>query len=340
MRTARLGFLSLIVLLAGAISGMAQSVEEFYKGRPVNLIVGFNPGGGYDVYARIMARYLPKHIPGTPNIIVKHMPGAGSLIAANHLYNVAPRDGSELGMIAPSTAGEPIFGLQRAKFDGRRFSWIGSAYNDLQACVAWHGSQFRTMKDLFEKEMLVGASGSSNLQFPLAMNMVLGTKMKPVRGYKGSSGILLALERGEVQGFCGTVYSILSSTRPDWIPDKKVRILVNIAANRPAQTGDIPFIMDYAKTDEDRHVLALIFGWNIVGRSLLGPPGLPDDRKAALRTAFNATMKDPAFLAEAKQQRVDISPVAASEIDEFMERAYKTPSKIVARAAQIMDAAR
>jgi tripartite-type tricarboxylate transporter receptor subunit TctC len=268
------------------------------------------------------------------------MPGAGSLIAANYLYNVAPKDGSELGMIAPSTAGEPIFGLTRARFDGRKFSWLGSAYNDLQACVAWHESQFRTMNDLFEKEMLVGASGSSNLQFPVAMNAILGTKMKPVRGYKGSSGILLALERGEVQGMCGTIYSILSSTRPDWIPEKKVRILVNIAAKLPEKMDDIPFIMDYAKTDEDKQVLALIFGWNIVGRSLLGPPGVPDDRNAALRAAFSKTMKDPAFLADAKQAHVDINPVSAGEIDEFMEKAYRTPKTVVDRATQIMDAAR
>jgi len=340
MRAALFGCLGLIALLVGPTSGAAQSVEEFYKGRQITLIVGFNPGGGYDVYARLMARHLPRFIPGTPTIIVKNMPGAASLIAANHIYNAAPKDGSELGMIAPSTAGEPIFGLTRAKFDGRRFSWIGSAYNDMGACLAWHETQFHSMQDLFDKEMLVGASGSSNLHFPIAMNMVLGTKLKPVRGYKGSSGILLAMERGEVQGWCGPVYSILSSTRPDWIHDKKVRILVNIAAIRPPNTADIPFIMDYAKSEADKQVLALVVGWNIVGRSLMGPPGMPDDRKAVLRNAFEATMKDQAFLADAKQQRVDINPATAVEIDEFMEAVYNTPKEVVARATQIMDAAR
>ena len=340
MRTALFGLLGLIVLLAGSAPSAAQSVEDFYNGRQINLIVGFNPGGGYDVYARIMARHLPRFIPGRPTFIVKNMPGAASLIAANHIYNAAPKDGSELGMIAPSTAGEPIFGLQRAKFDGRKFSWIGSAYNDLGACLAWHETPFQTVKDLFEKEMLVGASGSSNLHFPIAMNMVLGTKMKPVRGYKGSTGILLALERGEVQGWCGPIYSVLASTRPDWINEKKVRILVNVAASRPRTTDNIPFIMDYAKSEADKQVLALVVGWNIVGRSVMGPPGVPEDRKAALRTAFDAAMKDPAFLAEAKQQRIDINPATAVEIDEFMEGVYGTPKEVVERATQIMDAAR
>jgi tripartite-type tricarboxylate transporter receptor subunit TctC len=340
MRTALFGFLSLIVLLAGSASGAAQSVEDFYKGRQINLIIGFNPGGGYDVYARIMARHLPRYIAGTPHFVLRNMPGAASLIAANHIYNVAPKDGSELGMIAPSTAGEPIFGLDRAKFDGRKFSWIGAADNELGACLAWHESPFHTMKDVFEKEMLVGASGSSNLHFPLAMNMVLGTKMKPVRGYTGSSGILLALERGEVQGWCGPVYSVLSSQRPDWIRDKKVRILVNTGRNSPSTTDNIPYVLDYAKSEGDKQVLALIFGWNIVGRSLMGPPDMPSDRKAALRTAFNAVMNDPAFLADAKQQRLDVNPATAVEIDEFMEAVYKTPKNIVERATQIMEAAR
>jgi len=314
----------------------AQTVEQFYKDRQVSIVVGFAPGGAYDPYARAVARHLPRHLPGAPAIVIKNMQGAGSLIAANHLYNVAPRDGSELGVIAGSAALDPLYGKKNAQFDGRHFTWLGSANEEIAGCLAWHDSPFKTVGDLFKAEMITGASGASNLDFPTAMNAVLGTRMKLVRGYKGPASILIALERGEVQGMCGMVNTIVGTQRPDWLRDGKVRILVQIGLERTARMGDRPFVMDFAKSDDDKRVLRLIFGWTLMGRPFLAPPGIPADRKAALIKAFDATMRDPAFLEDAKKQRLEVVPISGAQIDAFLADAYATPKPLVDRAAKIL----
>jgi tripartite-type tricarboxylate transporter receptor subunit TctC len=314
----------------------AQTVEQFYAGRQVTITVGFNPGGAYDPYARAVARHLPRFLPGAPTIIVKNMQGAGSVIAANHLYNVAARDGSELGVIAGGAALEPVYGKKTAQFDARQFTWLGSANEEIAGCLAWHDTPFRSVEDLFQREMITGASGASNLEFPTAMNMVLGTRMKLVRGYRGPANILLALERGEVQGMCGMVNTIVGTQRPDWLRDGKVRILVQIGLERTARMGDRPFVMDYARSDDDRRVLRLIFGWTLMGRPFLAPPGIPDDRRAALIAAFEATLRDPAFLADAAKQHLEIAPTSAAQIDRFLADAYATPAPLVERAAKIL----
>ena len=316
--------------------GAAQTVAEFYAGRQVNIIVGFNPGGAYDPYSRTLARHLPRHLPGAPSIVIKNMQGAGSVIAANHLYNVAPRDGSELGVISGGAALEPVYGKKTAQFDGRQFTWLGSANEEIAGCLAWHDTPFKTVDDLFKHEMITGASGASNLEFPTAMNMVLGTKMKLVRGYRGPANILIALERGEVQGMCGMVNTIVSTQRPDWLRDNKVRILVQIGLERTARMGDRPFVMDYAKSEDDKRVLRMIFGWTIMGRPFLAPPGIPEDRKAALIKAFDATMRDPAFLEDAAKQRLEIAPTTGAQIDRFLADIYDMPKPLIERAAKIL----
>ena len=314
----------------------AQTVEQFYKGRTVSLIVGFNPGGAYDPYARTVARHLPKHLPGTPNIVVKNMQGAGSVLAANHLYNVSPKDGSELGLVAGSTALEPMFAVRPNQYDGRKFTWIGSANDEPGVCFAWHDSGFTTAQELFDKPLLIGASGTSNLDFPLALNAVAGTKMRLVRGYNGTSSIMLAMERGEVQGICGMIYAAMQTSHPDWIAEGKVRTLVQIGLERNAKLPDVPFIMDYLKNEDDKRVLRLLVGWTIMGRPYLAPPGIPDDRKAALRRAFNATMQDPAFLEDAAKARLDISSISGEQIDRFLAEVYTTPKPLVERAGKIL----
>ena len=324
-----------LLCLWGTATG-AQTVEEFYKGRTVTIVVGFAPGGAYDPYARLVAKHLSKHVPGSPNIVIKNLQGAGSVIAANLLYNISPRDGSELGVIAGSAAIEPVFGRKSVQFDGQTFTWLGSANDEIAGCMAWHSSPFRTADDLFRGEMITGASGASNLEFPIAMNAVLGTRMKLVRGYKGPADILLALERREVQGMCGMINTIVGTQRPDWIRDGKVRILVQIGSARTARMGDAPFVMDLARSEDDRRVLRLIFGWTIMGRPFLAPPGIPDDRKAALRKAFDETMKDPDLLADAARQNLEIAPATGAQIDRFLDGVYSTPKALVDRAAKIL----
>jgi tripartite-type tricarboxylate transporter receptor subunit TctC len=329
--------IALAFLAAAATHATAQSVEEFYKGRQMSLIVGFNPGGAYDPYARSVARHLPRHLPGGPDIVVKNMQGAGSVRAANYLYNVAPKDGSELGLIAGSAALEPLFGVRPTKFDGLKFTWLGSANDEPGVCFSWHTSPIVTAQDLFDKEMILAASGgTSNQDFPMALNAVLGTRIKIVRGYNGTSSMMLAMERGEVQGMCGMVYAAVQTAHPDWLADKTVRILMQIGLERSDKMPGIPFVMDFAKTEDDKRVLRLIVGWTIMGRPYLAPPGIPQDRKAALRRAFDATMKDPAFLADAAKARLDISPTTGEAIDRFLVDVYATPKPLVERAGKIL----
>jgi len=328
-----------VVVTAGLLAtwpAHAQTVEQFYKGRTITIVVGFATGGAYDPYARLVARHLPKHLPGAPSMVIKNMQGAGSVIAANHLYNVSPKDGSELGVIAGSAAIEPVFANKSTQFDGQKFTWLGSANDEIAGCLAWHTSPFQTVEDLFQKEMVTGASGASNLEFPAAMNAVLGTRMKLVRGYKGPAEILLAVERGEVQGMCGMINTIVGTQRPDWLRDNKVRILVQIGFERTPRMGDAPFVLDYAKSEDDKRVLRLIFGWTIMGRPFLAPPGIPEDRKAALIQAFDDTMKDPAFLEDAAKSRLEISPVSGAQIDKFLAGVYSTPKPLIDRAAKIL----
>jgi len=320
----------------GISAAHAQSVEQFYKGRQVNLIVGFNPGGAYDPYARTVARHLPRHLPGSPDIVVKNMQGAGSVRAANYLYKVAPKDGSEIGLIAGSAAIEPLFGVRPTQFEGQKFTWLGSANDEPGVCFSWHTSPIATAQDLFDKEMILAASGTSNLDFPLALNAVLGTKIRIVRGYNGTSSMMLALERGEVQGMCGMVYAAVQTAHPDWLAQKRVRTLMQIGLERSDKMPGVPFVMDFAKTDDDKRVLRLLVGWTIMGRPYLAPPGIPEDRKAALRRAFDLTMKDPTFLADAAKVRLDISPITGAAIDRFLADVYSTPHPLVKRAAAVL----
>jgi tripartite-type tricarboxylate transporter receptor subunit TctC len=324
----------LSILLAAPAA--AQTVEQFYKGRQLSLIVGFNPGGAYDPYARTVARHLPRHLPGSPDIVVKNMQGAGSVRAANYLYKVAPRDGSELGLIAGSAALEPMFGVRPTQFDGQKFTWLGSANDEPGVCFSWHTTPIASARDLFDKEMILGASGTSNLDFPLALNAVLGTKIRIVRGYYGTSSIMLAMERGEIQGMCGMVYAAVKTSHPQWLSEMKVRLLMQIGLEPNQELAGIPFVMDLAKSEDDRRVLRLLVGWTIMGRPYLAPPGIPEDRKAALRRAFEATMRDPAFLADAAKVRLDISPISGEAIDRFLVDAYATPRPLVERAAKIL----
>jgi tripartite-type tricarboxylate transporter receptor subunit TctC len=332
----RITTITLCGCLSASAVARAQSVEEFYKGRTVTIVVGFNPGGAYDPYARAVARHLPKHLPGAPTIVIKNMQGAGSVLAANHLYNVSPKDGSELGVIAGSAAIQPVFGKASTQFDGRRFTWLGSANEEVGGCFAWHTTPFQTAQDLFDKEMITGASGASNLEYPIVLNALLGTRMKVVRGYGGPGVIMLAVERGEVQGMCGSVLTFVSAQHPDWLRDHKVRMLIQIGLQRSSRMGDTPFVMDFAKSEDDKRLLRLLVGWNIMGRPFLAPPGIPADRKAALLKAFDDTMQDPDFRADAARQRLEVSPIGAGRIDAFLADVYATPKPLVDRAAAIL----
>ena len=313
-----------------------NSIEYFYKGRTVSMVVGFNTGGAYDLYARVVARHISKHLPGKPSFVVKNMQGAGSVIAANFLYNRSPRDGSEIGLIAGTAALEPLFGGTATQFDGQKFSWLGSANEEVGACFTWHTSKTNTAQQLMRNPVIIGSAGTSSLLVPSTLNSVLGANLRIVKGYKGTSDMLLALERGEVEGMCGMLYAAVQAERPDWLDKKLVNVLMQVSVKRNPKLGDAPSIMDFATSDDQRNLLRLLSGWTIMGRPFLAPPGIPADRAEALRAAFVATMNDEDFLQDAARNRLDVSPITAAQIERFLAESYATPRNVVERAAKIM----
>jgi hypothetical protein len=313
-----------------------ESVEHFYKGRTLGLIVGFNTGGAYDLYARVAARHMSKHLPGKPVFVVKNMQGAGSVIAANFLYNRSPRDGSEIGLIAGTAALEPLFGGTATQFDGQKFTWLGSANEEVGACFTWADNKTKSAQELMRAPVIIGSAGTSSLLVPSTLNAVLGANLRIVKGYKGTSDLLLALERGEVEGMCGMLYAVVQAERPDWLEKKRVNVLMQVSVERNPKLGDIPSIMDFAASEDQRALLRLLIGWTIMGRPFLAPPGVPQERAQALRAAFEAMMKDEDFLQDASRNRLDVSPVSAGQIERFLAESYKTPRELVDRAGKIM----
>ena len=337
------GVVALIVALAAfaalAVPGArAQSAAEFYAGKSIDLEIGYSVGGGYDLYARLLARHLGDHIPGHPTIVPKNMEGAASLRLANYLYAAAPRDGTVIGAISRGAAFDPLLNEKNAQFDASKFSWIGSANNEVSVCVALQSSGITHFDDVLTKPLTIGSTGvgDDTYQFPALMNAVLGTKFKIVTGYPGGNDITLALERGEVQGRCGWSWSSIVTTRKDWITSKKIVVLVQMSLSKHPDLPDVPLIMDLAKTTEQRQIFKLIFARQVMGRPFTAPPGVPADRVTALRTAFDETMKDKAFLDDAAKGQFEINPVGGEELDALVKEIYQTPADVTKKAAAIL----
>jgi len=338
-----LGKLSRSTLAAAAFvpvfSVQAQNPADFYKGKNVELYIGYSVGGGYDLYARVLARHIGRHIPGNPTVVAKNMEGAGSLRLANWLYRVAPKDGSVFATIGRGTGFDPLLGQQAAQFDGTKFTWIGSGNHEVSVCVAFEGRAGITkFEDLRTKEMTVGGTGASadTDQFPKVVNGVLGTKMKIVSGYPGGNDVVLAMERGELQGRCGWSWSSVKATHGSWIAEKKLNVLVQLSLEKHPDLPDIPLVTDFAKTDEEMQILKLIFARQVMGRPFLAPPGIPAERAAALRTAFMATMTDPVFTADAERSQLEVNPVAGDDLQKLVAEIYRTPAEVAKKAAELL----
>jgi tripartite-type tricarboxylate transporter receptor subunit TctC len=317
---------------------LAQSPADFYKGRNIDLYIGYSVGGAYDLYARVIARHLGKHIPGNPIIVPKNMEGAGSLRLANWLYNVGPKDGTALGTIGRGTAFDPLLGSKGAQFQADRFTWIGSANNEVSVCVAWKTSGITKLEDVLAKELIVGGTGQAadTDQFPRVLNGVLGTKFKIVTGYPGGNDVTLAMERGEVKGRCGWSWSSVVATHKRWIDDKSIIVLAQLSLDKHPDLPDVPLIMDFAKGEDQQRMFKLIFARQVMGRPYLAPPGVPADRAEALRKAFMATMQDPDFLAEAEKSQLEINPVAGTEVEKLVKDLYQTPKALADKAAEFI----
>src|SRR5215468_7436191 len=313
----------------------AQSVEDFYKGKSISLSIGFDTGGGYDIYARLLSRHMSKHIPGRPAIVPQNMPGAGSLRAAQHLFSLAPKDGTALGTFGRQMGIAPLLGTS-AQYDGTKFTWIGSITNEVSTCVAWHTATVKTWADMLEKPITFGGDGpgADPDVFALLYRNVFDAKIKLVSGYHGTTPIILAMERGEVDGLCGYSWSTIKSKHQPWLKEKKINILVQAALRKDAEIADVPLALDLAKTEQQRQILKLIVTSQETARPFAAPPGVPPDRAAALRAAFDATMKDPEFLAEARKLNLDINPLSGTAIASLLTELYAMPKSVIEKAAQ------
>jgi tripartite-type tricarboxylate transporter receptor subunit TctC len=321
------------LILAAALPAHAQSVEEFYKGKSISMLIGFSAGGGYDLYARHLARHMSKHIPGNPTIVPQNMAGAGSLRAANFVYSAAPKDGTAFGTFARTTGINPLL-ESGATFDGTKFGWIGSVTNDISTCVTWHTTPVKTWTDFLEKPMTLGGQGPSSEPdiFAKLYKNVFGAKIKLVAGYPGTNEISLAMERGEVDGLCGLSVSTLKTRHAAWLRDKRVNVLVQAAFKKSPDLPDVQLVIEQTKDKEKLQIFRMFLAAQEMARPFAAPPGVPADRLNALRAAFDATMKDPEYLAEAKKSRIDVNPVSGAEIDKLLAELYATPKNVIAKA--------
>jgi tripartite-type tricarboxylate transporter receptor subunit TctC len=321
------------VMACGA--ARAQSVAAFYKGRNVNLVIGYSVGGGYDLYARLLARYLGRYIPGNPTIVPQSMPGAGSLKSIIYLATIAPKDGTVIGTFGRTMPLEPL--MSGAKFDARKLSWLGSVTSDVSLCVTWQSSPIKNWDDLMTKTARMGGQGSGSDPdvFALILKNLFGSNLRLITGYPGNNELALAMERGEIDGFCGLSWSSLVSRHPDWIEGKKVNLVVQAALEKEPALGDTPMLI--GKTDDARKlaVLKMMLATQELARPFAASPDLPGDRLAALREAFERTVADPEFLAEAKRLGLDVKPVSWRDIDAMLKEIYDLPDDLVATARQV-----
>jgi tripartite-type tricarboxylate transporter receptor subunit TctC len=329
-------------LITAPIASAQDAVETFYKGKQVSIIVGSSPGGGYDTYARLLARHFGNAIPGNPQIVVQNMSGAGSNRAAGFIYSVAPKDGTAIGAIFPGAVLQPLLSTTTVPHDPSQLVYLGSANSDVYVCFVRADAPVKAFKDMLTTELIIGASnpGATTYDLPLLLNNVLGTKFKIVTGYPGSREITLALDRSEVQGACGLGWTGIETMHPDWFTQDKVRVLVQLSTKGHADLNKrgVPRAADLARNDDDRRVIELVFSQGIFGRPYVLPPVTPADRVAALRKAFVAALDDGALRGEADKMHLDIEPIAGEDLQILVAGLYATPAHLVERARQALAA--
>lgn len=330
------GCLALQVIL-GAISASAQSPAGYYAGKTVKMIIGLGTGGGYDLWARTVARHIGRHLPGNPTVISQNMEGAGSFRAASYMANQAPRDGTVMALIARDASLGPITGNPGAQFDPTRFSWLGTTTTETNICIAHKTAAVKTVQDLLQKELMVGdnGAGTGTGNYPKALNQLLGLKFKIIRGYSSSADVVLAMERGEVEGYCESLESVIGK-RPDWISSGTVNVLFQGGAKPHPDLKGVPFINDLAKTEDDRKAIEFLYAGQGIGRPFFAPPGLAPEVLKIMRTAFDLTMKDPDFVAEVRQKKLTLAPENGEYMEKLIGRIYATPKPIVERIASLI----
>jgi tripartite-type tricarboxylate transporter receptor subunit TctC len=343
MRTFTGGILVAVTFLA--LSGLASStatadpIEDFYRGKSISMIIATAPGGDYDLRARLVSRHMGRHIPGNPTVVPRNMPGGVGLQAMNFMANVAPKDGTTIHAIMQNMSTHQALGGTGVEFDTRKFFWIGNTTDTPNVINSWHTTDIRTIQDVMTRVLVVGAPGqaTNSVYYPKALNDLVGTKFRIVSGYPGGNDVNLAMERGEVGGRGSNSWASWKATKPDWLRDKKIFMLVQIALKRDPELADIPTMIELAKTDEDRAVMTFLSADVPIARSYVTNPGVPAERVQALRRAFDATMKDPQLLAEAAKLNMDLRPTTGEESQRYSDLIANTPANILAKAKAIIE---
>jgi tripartite-type tricarboxylate transporter receptor subunit TctC len=328
--------LAALFLFADGFAGVghAQSPVDF-KGKTINLNIGFGPGGGYDTYGRVLAAHFGKHLPGNPTVVPRNMPGAGGLKLAIYLYSVAPKDGTQIGLFASSVAMEPSMGNDQAMFDANKFGWLGSIDQDVAFCGVWQGPGAPTsFKEILEKETTFGTSGpgATSSQHPMILKNILHAKVKPIAGYEGTRSVSLAMQRGEVAATCGLVTSAIKASWMDDVNTGRLKLVIQMGPKKSTEFGDVPSVYDFAKSDEDRAVMDVHFKQILLARPIVAPPELPANVLATMRSAFMATMADADFLADAKKINISIDPASGEEAQRIIADLTNSPPAIIAKA--------
>jgi tripartite-type tricarboxylate transporter receptor subunit TctC len=329
--------LATALLFAFVAPAAADDVADFYRGRTLTVLISYSVGGGYDLYARVLAHYLGRHIPGNPTVVPQNMPGAGGLRASNYLYSAAPKDGSFIGTFSRSIPTMPLVTPTAVSFDGRKFGWIGSMSSDTSLCLTGPKSAVKTFQAMLTTPVVMGgqyAGADSDVYAHLYKN-VFGARIKLVSGYPGTNEIVLAMERGEVDGICGLSWGTIKVAHPEWLKEKTVNLLVQAALKKNPELPNVPLALDLINDPEKKQILSIHFAPQAMGRPFAAPPGTPEDRKEALIKAFDETIKDPDLLAEAAKEKMEIvNPMSGHEIDELLGQLYAIPPDVIAKAAK------
>ena len=327
-------------LMGAALTGpaAAQDVGAFYRGKTLTMLVSNSAGGGYDLLTRTIARHIARHLPGAPAAVVQNMPGAGGLVATNYLYSVAAQDGSVLASLSNNVPFEPLFGTKDARFDPERLHWLGSPSVETGIVTIWHTSAVKTLDDARKREITIPANGANSTPsfYARLLNETLGTKMRIILGYPGQNEMYTAMERGEVDGNSSVFYSSLVATRPRWLSEKQVNLLVQYGLDKSPDLGDTPFAPDLVTSEDDKLLMYAAFAPLAVGRPYAMPPGVPAERVKAMQEAFFAMFRDPEFIKDAERQKLDVStPRSGAQLMEVIRRAYAMPEHIVARLRKL-----
>jgi tripartite-type tricarboxylate transporter receptor subunit TctC len=323
-----------LAVLVPPVTAVAQ--EEFYKGKQIRLIIGSGTGGGYDAYGRLLAAHLARHIPGQPTIIVQNMDGAGALVLANYLANIAAGDATVIGGVNPLVATHPLFKSEQAKYDARKLGWIGSLLGETYVGIAWHTAPIKGFKDALEHELVVAGSGGATTNYPPFINAVSGSKFKLVAGYKGTNQAMLAMERGEVTGLVGTTWGSLKAQSASLLKEGKIRVFVQFSRERHPDLTDVPSIYDIVTREDDRMAMDLMFVVQQVGRAYVMPPGVPESLLETMRTAFDRTVKDPEFLADAQRRGIDLEPQPGTAVQALVANIYKSSPATIDRVKEFL----